>query len=59
MPNIIRVDNGPKIIFRKLDNSCKYNVTLAFIQPVKPTHNTYVERLNDCIRTELLKPKRL
>ena len=55
LPNMIRVDNGPEFISRKLDHWCKdNNVTLAFIQPGKPTQNAYVERLNGSIRTELL-----
>ena len=55
LPDMIRVDNGPEFISRKLDNWCKdNNVTLAFIQPGKPTQNAYVERLNGSIRTELL-----
>ena len=40
LPEMIRVDNGPEFISRKLDNWCKENhVTLAFIQPGKPTQN--------------------
>src|SRR5690625_3623461 len=55
LPEMIRVDNGAEFISRKLDNWCKDNhVTLAFIQPGKPTQNAYVERLNGSIRSELL-----
>jgi putative transposase len=55
LPEMIRVDNGPEFISSKLDNWCKDNqVTLAFIQPGKPTQNAYVERLNGSIRSELL-----
>ena len=55
LPEMIRVDNGPEFISRKLDNWCKdHHVTLAFIQPGKPTQNAYVERLNGSIRSELL-----
>ena len=55
LPEMIRVDNGPEFISRKLDLWCKeHNLTLAFIQPGKPTQNAYVERLNGSIRTELL-----
>lgn len=55
LPEMIRVDNGPELNSRKLDIWCKENhVTLAFIQTGKPTQNAYIERLNGCIRSELL-----
>lgn len=55
LPGMIRLDNGPECISHKLDMWCKQNkVTLAFIQPGKPTQNAYIERLNGTIRTELL-----
>jgi len=55
LPEMIRVDNGPEFISRKLDRWCnEHNLTLAFIQPGKPTQNAYVERLNGSIRSELL-----
>src|SRR5690625_4729703 len=53
LPEMILVDKGPEFISRKLDNWCKDNqVTLAFIQPRKPTQNANVERLNGSIRSE-------
>jgi putative transposase len=55
VPEMIRVDNGPEFISHKLDLWCKDNkVTLAFIQPGKPTQNAFVERLNGSLRKELL-----
>lgn len=55
LPQMLRVDNGPEFISRRLDAWCKeHRVMLAFIQPGKPTQNAYVERLNGSIRRELL-----
>jgi putative transposase len=55
LPQMIRVDNGPEFVSRWHDAWCKSNkVTLAFIQPGKPTQNAYIERLNGSIRSELL-----
>ena len=55
IPEMIRIDNGPEFISRKLDHWSKQNqVELAFIQPGKPMQNGYVERLNDSLRSELL-----
>lgn len=54
-PEMIRVDNGPEFVSRKLDGWCKdHKVTLAFIQPGRPMQNGFVERLNGSIRSELL-----
>ena len=55
LPQMIRVDNGPEYVSRKLYLWCKdNNLTLAFIQPGKPMQNGYIERLNRSIRRELL-----
>ena len=54
-PEKMRMDNGPEFISAVLaewadDN----NVVLDFIQPGKPTQNSYVERFNRTYRTEIL-----
>ncbi|WP_142715338.1 integrase core domain-containing protein [Fodinibius sediminis] len=49
---MIRVDNSPEFVRRKLDLRC--NLTLAFIQPGKSLQNGYLERLNGSIYRELL-----
>jgi putative transposase len=55
LPKVMRVDNGPEFISSKLDLWCKqHQMQLLFIQPGKPTQNSYVERCNGNIRRELL-----
>ena len=55
LPEMIRVDNGPEFISRKLEDWCRENkVRLVFIQPGKPMQNAYIERCNGSIRRELL-----
>ena len=55
LPKMIRVDNGPEFISASLDTWCSdHQITLMFIQPGKPTQNSYVERCNGSIRRELL-----
>lgn len=55
LPKMIRTDNGPEFISSKLDQWCRANkITLAYIQPGKPTQNAYVERFNGSMRRELL-----
>lgn len=55
LPEMIRVDNGPEFVSHKLDAwSKERGITLAYIEPGKPTQNAYIERLNGSLRRELL-----
>lgn len=55
LPKMIRVDNGPEFVSAKLHHWCRtHGITLAYIQPGKPTQNAYIERLNGSMRRELL-----
>jgi putative transposase len=54
-PRRIRVNNGPEILARALQQYCsEYSIELAYIQPGKPTQNAYIERLNQHFREDVL-----
>jgi putative transposase len=54
-PKKLRLDNGPEFISGAMAEWAKsHDVTLEFIQPGKPTQNSYIERFNRTFRTEVL-----
>jgi len=54
-PECIRTDNGPEFISEKLRIWCEANdIRHKFIQPGKPTQNSYVERFNGSYRRAIL-----
>lgn len=54
-PEQIRMDNGPEFISVIVaDWAEQHDVKLAFIQPGKPTQNSFVERFNRTFREEVL-----
>lgn len=54
-PEKLRMDNGPEFISVALaDWAETHNVELMFIEPGKPTQNSYIERFNKTYRTEIL-----
>lgn len=54
-PARLRLDNGPEFISLVLaDWAEKHGVVLEFIQPGKPTQNSFVERFNRTYRNEIL-----
>ncbi len=54
-PVKLRLDNGPEFISLTLaDWAEKHGVVLEFIQPGKPTQNSFIERFNRTYRTEIL-----
>lgn len=54
-PKKLRLDNGPEFISRVMAEWAEvHGVKLEFIQPGKPTQNSYIERFNRTYRTEVL-----
>lgn len=55
LPQKLRMDNGPELISVTMADWAEANgVGLEFIQPGKPTQNSYVERFNKTFRDEIL-----
>jgi putative transposase len=56
-PDAIRLDNRLEYIAKSLiDRANGQQITLFYIQPGKPTQNTYIERFNRTVRHEWLDP---
>ena len=54
-PKRIRIDNGPEYTSHHMQLWAKeQEIELQFIQPGKPTQNSYIERFNHTYRTEVL-----
>lgn len=54
-PESVRVDNGPEFIADVFKSWCNGNgITIKYIQPGKPTQNSFVERFNGSYRRGIL-----
>lgn len=54
-PENIRCDNGPEFISTKFQEWCEANgINIMYIQPGKPTQNSYIERFNGSYRRAVL-----
>lgn len=54
-PQRLRLDNGPEFRSKAvIEWAMKNNITLAFIDPGKPTQNAYIESFNGRFRDECL-----
>ena len=54
-PAKLRMDNGPEFVSVQLAGWAEeHGITLEFIQPGKPTQNSYIERFNRTFREEVL-----
>ncbi len=54
-PKAIRCDNGPELTSYALTEWCKeHDIERRFSEPGKPDHNSFIERLNQTYREEVL-----
>ncbi len=54
-PEAIRVDNGPEFTSHKFVEWCEgHKIEIRYIQPGKPTQNSFIKRFNRSYRTEVL-----
>ena len=54
-PTKMRIDNGPEFVSGQFAGwALQHGIDLEFIQPGKPTQNSYVERFNRIFREEVL-----
>ena len=54
-PSRIRADNGPELISTTLAEWAEeHQIEMEFIQPGKPTQNSFIERFNRTFRDEVL-----
>ncbi|SIO39662.1 putative transposase [Halodesulfovibrio marinisediminis DSM 17456] len=55
LPEKLRMDNGPELVSVAMVDWAESNgVCLEYIQPGKPTQNSYIERFNRTYRSEVL-----
>ncbi len=55
VPKFIRVDNGPEFIAKVFQEYCdSLSIKIKYIQPGKPTQNSFVERFNRTFREDIL-----
>ena len=54
----LRLDNGPELVSVALAEWAEeHRVALDFIQPGKPTQNSFIERFNRTYREEVILPR--
>lgn len=54
-PSKLRMDNGPELVSTTMAEWAEdHDIELEFIQPGKPTQNSYIERFNRTYRDEVL-----
>ncbi|MFF7939812.1 IS3 family transposase [Nocardia gamkensis] len=53
-PKVLRMDNGPEMIFHALQQFCADRVGIFYIPPGTPWNNGYIESFNRRLRSECL-----
>ena len=55
LPDMLRVDNGPEFLGQVFVAWCQANgILIAYVEPRKPNHNAFIQRLNRSLRNEVL-----
>ncbi len=55
VPRVLRMDNGPEFISKRLQRLCGKRIGMAYIPPGTPWNNGYVESFNNHRRRECLR----
>jgi transposase InsO family protein len=53
-PQVLRMDNGPELVSKALQQFCEGKVGLSYIPPGTPWNNGYIESFNNRLRKECL-----
>lgn len=55
VPKVLRMDNGPEFLSKRLQRLCRARIGMAFIEPGTPWNNGHVESFNNDRRRQCLR----